>query len=254
VRGSKITKRGDSYSFRYDLPSGPDGMRQQKTETVRGSYKDAERRQREILSQIDQGQFSWAPVRTTLGEFLNQYLENIKGMNNNTYSIYCCSFNSFKRCLGADLMLADLKTLAIQQALNTLATTKLDRSTTNLYFQKLNIAMKYACRPSIRYLISNPCADVIVTKADVKEKQVWDDNQSNQFIRFCRSSLLRYTTMFVLLLKTGARIGEVLALRWTDVDLDAGTIHITRTVLRHGAYGSPKSQRSLRKVSFDQGP
>jgi hypothetical protein len=38
VRGSKIVKRGkDSYSFRYDLPPGPDGKRQQKTETVKGN-------------------------------------------------------------------------------------------------------------------------------------------------------------------------------------------------------------------------
>jgi excisionase family DNA binding protein len=67
VRGSKIFKRGDSYCFVYDLPPGPEGKRHQKTETVRGSYKDAERRQREILTQIDQGKLSWKPIEKKLG-------------------------------------------------------------------------------------------------------------------------------------------------------------------------------------------
>lgn len=41
-----------------------------------------------------------------------------------------------------------------------------------------------------------------------------------------------------LMLATGARIGEVLALRWSDVDLDAGTVEINATIKTETAKGT----------------
>lgn len=149
-------------------------------------------------------------------------------------------------------MLTDLNTLMVQDAVNELST-KVDKSTVKLYFIKFKAAMKYACSPSIRYLIHNPCADVIANEPDFKEKPVWDDNQANQFIRFCKATKLRYAALFILLLKTGARIGEILGLRWTDVDIEAGVIHITRTAARKGGYNPPKSRNGIRKVPIDEG-
>ncbi len=47
------------------------------------------------------------------------------------------------------------------------------------------------------------------------------------------------------------RLGELLALRWEDVDLSAGTIHVRRTLYRltgRWAVGEPKSAAGRRKV------
>lgn len=44
--------------------------------------------------------------------------------------------------------------------------------------------------------------------------------------------------MIDLMLGTGARIGEVLALRWREVDLDAGTVAITATIKTETAKGT----------------
>ncbi len=52
-----------------------------------------------------------------------------------------------------------------------------------------------------------------------------------------------WRTMFLLALRTGLRLGELLALRWSDVDLDAGRIHVRRNVVR-GIVGTPKSGRA----------
>jgi integrase len=46
---------------------------------------------------------------------------------------------------------------------------------------------------------------------------------------------------------TGLRRGELLALRWQDVDFDAGVIRVRRTYSR-GEFGTPKSRRSNRAV------
>lgn len=57
-----------------------------------------------------------------------------------------------------------------------------------------------------------------------------------------------------LLLATGARIGEVLALRWADVDLDARTVAIRRTVITPGGRPAlqdhPKNRKSTRVLTL----
>jgi integrase len=50
-----------------------------------------------------------------------------------------------------------------------------------------------------------------------------------------------------LLVFTGMRIGEVLALRWRDVDLESGKIRIRQTVYE-GHFDEPKTKRSNRTI------
>ena len=54
-------------------------------------------------------------------------------------------------------------------------------------------------------------------------------------------------TMFELGTLTGMRIGEILALRWQDVDFSAGEIRIEQAYCR-GVFGSPKSKSSCRTL------
>jgi integrase len=50
-----------------------------------------------------------------------------------------------------------------------------------------------------------------------------------------------------LLVLTGLRIGEVLALRWRDIDLDGGCLHV-RQSLYEGTFDDPKTKGSRRTV------
>ncbi|WP_080996791.1 site-specific integrase [Neomoorella thermoacetica] len=60
----------------------------------------------------------------------------------------------------------------------------------------------------------------------------------------------RYFPVFWLALYTGMRIGEILALRWTDVDLSKKIIYVRRTVSGTG-YQPPKNKRK-RHLPIDQ--
>ncbi len=53
-----------------------------------------------------------------------------------------------------------------------------------------------------------------------------------------------------LLLSTGARISEVLALRWQDFDLDAGTVHICGTLVK--PEGQPWTRQEHTKTKEDK--
>ena len=69
----------------------------------------------------------------------------------------------------------------------------------------------------------------------------------------------RYALGILLCFYTGLRLGEVCALKWGDIDLDAGTMSVTKTVSRIKNFdldaaktslivGRPKSHKSLRKI------
>ncbi len=63
----------------------------------------------------------------------------------------------------------------------------------------------------------------------------------------------RLEALWVLAVHTGMRQGELLALKWTDVDLEAGKVSVRRTLTResgHYALGEPKTKRSRRTVKL----
>ena len=48
------------------------------------------------------------------------------------------------------------------------------------------------------------------------------------------------------------RRGELLGLRWLDVQLDAGRLRIAQQLLPTGSFGPPKSRRGERTVALDE--
>ncbi|MFH1941775.1 MAG: site-specific integrase [bacterium] len=59
----------------------------------------------------------------------------------------------------------------------------------------------------------------------------------------------KYRTLFLTAIMTGARQGEILGLKWSDLDLDRKQLHIRRT-FNHGRYFEPKTKGSMRKIDM----
>ena len=81
------------------------------------------------------------------------------------------------------------------------------------------------------------------------EVQPWSPEEAHRFLAAIRDEpLFRLCAVGVAL---GMRKGELLALRWSDVDMDGGLVHIRQNVqrLRDGVvFGPPKSARSRRTI------
>jgi integrase len=63
----------------------------------------------------------------------------------------------------------------------------------------------------------------------------------------------RLEALRVLAVHTGMRQGELLALKWTDVDLEAGKVSVRRTLTRESGHynlGEPKTKKSRRTVKL----
>ena len=58
----------------------------------------------------------------------------------------------------------------------------------------------------------------------------------------------RLEGLYVLAIHTGLRQGELLGLKWTDVDLDAGKLSVQRSLDADGTFNPPKRNKSRRTV------
>lgn len=94
--------------------------------------------------------------------------------------------------------------------------------------------------------------------ANSKRTEPWTAAEAAAFLAYVRGRE-RFAEAFELALRTGLRIGELLALSWDDVDLKAGTIRVRRSVRRHLGIGSglvlsePKTAASRRRIPLPPG-
>jgi integrase len=65
--------------------------------------------------------------------------------------------------------------------------------------------------------------------ASAPEMHPWTAEQLRHFLDWAKDKS-RYYALWLVLAHTGMRRGEVLALRWRDIDLDAGTVSVRRSV------------------------
>ena len=79
-------------------------------------------------------------------------------------------------------------------------------------------------------LISRDPSEVIeLPRSTRRTMAVWTPEQVRMFLKINQDIDSRYYTTFFLAIYTGMRKGEILALRWRDIDFERNVIQITRT-------------------------
>lgn len=66
----------------------------------------------------------------------------------------------------------------------------------------------------------------------------------------------RLEALYVLAVHTGMRQGELLALKWRDIDLEGARLSVRRTITRDGGrllVGEPKTKKSRRIIALTDG-
>ncbi|HLH24962.1 MAG TPA: site-specific integrase [Chloroflexota bacterium] len=91
----------------------------------------------------------------------------------------------------------------------------------------LNEALKQAKR--LKLIARNPCAEIEPPKIDAQPQPQWTPDEAKRFLALLEGE--RYGVLYVLTLTTGLRRSEVLGLRWQDLDLDAGVLHVRQKLV-----------------------
>ncbi|HAA89941.1 MAG: Integrase family protein [Thermoanaerobacterales bacterium 50_218] len=241
-----IRKRGKSWAVVVELPRDPEtGKRRQKWVTVRGTKKEAEKVLAEMLAKLGRGEPA-VPSKMTLREFFNRFLEAKRGsVRENTLSNYRKAFRAFLRELGEETRLDQLTPLHLQGVVSVLEE-RVKPSSIRRYCLLVKAAFHQAVDWGL--LPENPMGKVILPRDEEREMQVWNEAEVARFLEAASGN--RLFALFRLALASGMRIGEIIALRWEDVDLEEGRIRVVRTVSGKG-YDRPKTKRGVRTVPID---
>lgn len=102
------------------------------------------------------------------------------------------------------------------------------------------------------YLQNNPVTKATPPLVEKKEMVVWDEGELKRFPRLIESK--EDYPLYFLLITTGMRKGELLGLKWCDVDFDNGKINIKRSLCRIKGEGlvlkRTKTTKSSRQISI----
>ena len=107
----------------------------------------------------------------------------------------------------------------------------------------LRAALKRAVRA--RIIRANPMDGIPAPRHDRREVAPWTREESTAVIAAAAAG--RFGALYVLVIRLGLQFpGEVLGLRWTDVDLRAGEVYLSKQLLTRGRQRAPTKTEARR--------
>lgn len=261
MRGS-VVRRGKGYSVVVELDRDPEsGKRRQKWQSGYRTKRDAERALAEAVDGVNRG--TYVPrSRQTVAEFAQQWLAAIAP------TVRPATHYSYTRNLRlhllpyvgtATLVSVDAGTLNALYA-RLLAEGKADGTGSGLSPRSVRYVHTIAHRmfkDAVRWgrLARNPAdaADPPRSSASNRpELPTWSPDTLRTFLDGVATD--RLGPAFLLAATTGMRRGEVLGLRWADLDLDRARLAIRQTIIavhHEVQFGEPKTAKGRRTITLD---
>lgn len=121
----------------------------------------------------------------------------------------------------------------------------------------IGILLRSALRFGVRELgVDKAVLDFQIPPSSAPHIEVFSEQELQKLALFCMNHPTALNVGILLALNTGLRLGEICALRWTDLDFANRTLKINRTVQRVNmggktalTVGEPKTERSKRTVT-----
>ena len=258
MRGS-IRKRGErSWEIRLYLGRDPKtGAELRQSITVKGSKKAAEAELARLVNQIETGAFL-PPGRLTVSEFLDKWIEHIRTrVSARTFERYSSLIELWIRPELGALPLARLQPLHVQQLYSrALEGPRRDGRPGGLKPQSvlhIHRVLSEALKMAVRWQLAarNVCDAVEPPSVRPAEVEAIDEAHGAILLDAARGT--RLYIPILLALACGLRRGEIVGLRWGDIEWTNGLLWVRRSVEQTRAGVSikePKSPRSRRSVAL----
>jgi len=226
------------------------GKPKQATRTFVGGERAAAKALGVFVAEVDSGKFK--PTSVTVGQLLDRWLE----VGENTQRPRTLYENRRKieariRPKLGDVKLNKLDASMLDAAYRGWLAEGLSPATVHKYHTILSAALRQAVKWG--WIDSAPTARATPPKVERHEMKVPTPEQLSALVKAADDEDPVLATAIALAALTGARRGELVALRWSDIDLSAGRVRIARslTVARGEQHTGPTKTHQARELALD---
>ena len=243
---ASILKRKNSYFIAVSCGYDQNGRQIRRTMTYKPEPNMTEKQiQKEVQrqavlfeEQVRNGQVS-SDGRLKLADFVPMYLETARQkLSPYVYERYTHILDiGIIPALG-HLKLKDIRPLHIQRFIDDLTKRenhldgkpgKLSSSTVRRYYTMISSLMKSAYRLGL--IGTNPAERDRITlpKLDEETTEIFTENELDEVLQALENEPLMFRVLIHLALNTGCRRGELMGLKWSDIDFKTGILTVSRS-------------------------
>ncbi|KQL43897.1 hypothetical protein AN963_20770 [Brevibacillus choshinensis] len=244
-----VIKRGNTWYYRITIGKTPEGKRITKSKGGFRTKREALQAGNELLVLVKNGYYN-EYSQMPFGEFMEQFLIDKKlRVRPSTLSYYTWAIQKHIIPALGHIPLGKLKPFSLQNFYNKLAA---EDKMSSINRRKIHTLIKAALNKAVRWeLLDRNVANMLDAPREEKnEIKVWDTQQARRFLSAAVG--YSYYLAFLLALTCGARQGEILGLRWKDVDFNNRNISIVQTLSHDGKQfnSAPKTKTGRRTISL----
>ena len=227
------------------------GKRNRVYKTIRGSKKEAKALMRQMMADMDRGiAMKKLPKKISewMDEWVELYLPNIEETTKIGYRTKIANY--IKPAIG-DIYLQSLRAEHIQKMVNDMIARELSPKNIRDTYNNINAAMKKAL--ALRMIPYNPCEGVVLPKLKRYKANVYDIKMIHHLLDVAEGTDMYLPIL--LCVTAGLRRGELLALRWDNVDFKNSLIQIRSNMVRGEEdfiIKAPKSEAGIRDIRLGE--
>ena len=258
MTGTVSRRAAGDWEYRFDL--GPDpltGKRRRRTKSGFATKREASKALRDALRAHEQGR-SVRNSRKSLTEFLREWHTSVEpSLRPSTWVNYPDYFEAYVVPHIGDTALQDLTPVRLNLLYAHLLKSGRVRGAGGLSaktVQNVHRMMHRALRDAVKWDLvpRNVAEDALAPKSRRPKVTIWTPEQLGAFVAHVRGD--RFFALWLLVVTTGLRRGELAGLRWSDVDLVHETLSPTTprvVVAGHAHESEPKTTSGERRLALD---
>jgi integrase len=227
--GDRITERRDGrWMGRYTVQT-PTGT---ERKSVYGrTYKEAQKKLALAMGDAARG-LVYDDENQTVGEYITQWLSDSA-----KHTVKATTYRTYESQIRNHIVpaLGKLKLSRLTPAhLQALYAAKLRGGKKPAGVRQMHAILHNALEQAVRFNLipTNPASKVDPPKVRQEEITPLSAEQANKLLDVTRNEGDRFEALYVLALTTGLRIGELLGLKWSDIDFDTRRLRVSRQLQR----------------------
>lgn len=243
-----LKQRGERWYCVFDIPT-ENGKRKQKWVAAYQDKPRSEKLLTKLVNQVNEGTYI-EPSEQLVKDYLRDWLHANKGnLAEKTYEQYEYFVEKYIIPGIGHIKLGQLKTRHLKKFYADLRDHS-PLSAGSIY--RLHTCLKSALSSAVddELIPKNVAKYKDAPKKPDKEMAYWDEDMAWKFLNVAEKE--RTYIVFYLAIKTGMRQGEILGMKWSDIDLERKTVSVNRSLKHHSTeFGSPKN-RSRRTFDISE--